>query len=189
MGFLDSLLGRNRLRKPRREQYFAVVTAGASLEGRSDIRLTDRAGLVFNPVESSFFENLEREIHDILELSEKATGTAFEVVDDTYGTKWVTLRDEDFEDLATTLHLVGETITEHGYGDRLLAAVFGLEFDDKRAYWIYNVKRGRFYPLVLSAPESRDNAAEMRLGAVMEEEKLPVERSLESWYSLWGIPF
>lgn len=189
MGFLDALLGRDKLRKPTRDQYFAVVTAGVSLQGRSDIRLTDRAGLVFNPVETSFFDKLEQEIHDILELSERVTGTQFEVVDDTYGTKWVTLQDEDFEDLAATLHLVGETITEHGFGDRILAAVFGLEYDDKQAYWIYNVKRGSFYPLVLSAPESRDNAAEMRLGAVMEQENLPVERSLESWYSLWGIPF
>ena len=189
MGFLDALLGRNKLRKPSREQYFAVVTAGASLEERSDLRLTDRAGLVFNPVETSFFDNLEQEIHDILELSKRSTGAKFEVLDDNYGTKWVALQDEDFEDLATTLHLVGETITEHGFGDRLLAAVFGLEYDDKQAYWIYNVKRGSFYPLVLSAPESRDNAAEMRLGAVMEQENLPVERSLEYWYSLWGIPF
>ena len=84
---------------------------------------------------------------------------------------------------------MGETITEHGYGDRLLAAVFGLEFDGKQAYFIYNVKRGTFYPLVLDAPQSRDNAAEMRLGAVMEETNLPVEKNLESWYSLWGIPF
>jgi hypothetical protein len=29
----------------------------------------------------------------------------------------------------------------------------------------------------------------MRLGALMEEEKVPVERNLERWYSLWGIPF
>ena len=189
MGFLDTLLGRNKLRRPRREQYFAVVTAEVALQGRADVRLTDRAGLVFNPVESSFFENLEREIRGVLEISERATGTRFDVEDDTYGTKWVTLQDEDFEDLATTLHLVGETITEHGYGDRLLAAVFGLEFDGKQAYFIYNVKRGSFYPLVLSAPQSRDNAAEMRLGAVMEQAELPVEKQLEAWYSLWGIPF
>ena len=43
--------------------------------------------------------------------------------------------------------------------------------------------------MVLTAPQSRDNAAEMRLSAVMEEEKIPVERSLENWYALWGIPF
>ena len=189
MGFLDTLLGRNKPRRPRREQYFAIVTAEVELQGRADLRLLDRAGLVFNPVEASFFENLEQELRSVLAISERATGTRFDVEDDTYGTKWVTLQDKDFEDLATTLHLVGETITEHGYGDRLLAAVFSLEFDGKKAYLIYNVKRGRFYPLVLSAPQSRDNNAEMRLGAVMEQVKMPVEKNLEWWYSLWGIPF
>jgi hypothetical protein len=54
---------------------------------------------------------------------------------------------------------------------------------------VYNVKRGKFYPLVLSGERERDNSAEMRLGGLMEEESIPVERSLEQWYALWGIPF
>ncbi len=54
---------------------------------------------------------------------------------------------------------------------------------------MYNIKRGKYYPFVLAGEDQRDNAAEMRLGALMEEEKVPVERSLESWYALWGIPF
>jgi len=29
----------------------------------------------------------------------------------------------------------------------------------------------------------------MRMGTVMEGERIPVERSLERWYALWGIPF
>ena len=32
-------------------------------------------------------------------------------------------------------------------------------------------------------------AAEMRLGEIMKEEKIPTERRLEQWYALWGIPF
>jgi hypothetical protein len=71
----------------------------------------------------------------------------------------------------------------------LLAAVFGFDYEGRRAYWVYNVKRGNFYPLVLSGEKTRDNAAEMRLGALMEVEKIPVERSLEQWYALWGILF
>ena len=85
--------------------------------------------------------------------------------------------------------MVGETFTEHGYGDRLLAAVFGFEYERRKAYWVYNIKRGTFYPLVLAGERQRDNATEMRLAALMEEEKIPVEKSLEQWYALWGIPF
>ena len=43
--------------------------------------------------------------------------------------------------------------------------------------------------MVRSRDGRRDNAAEMRMGAIMEEEGVPVERILEGWYSLSGIPF
>jgi hypothetical protein len=189
LGILSVLFGSNRLKKAKREQYFSVITAGISLQGRMDIRLMDGAGLVFNPVESSFFAELDSEIRSLLEISEKSTGTKFDVVDDDFGTKWVILHDPDFEDLVTTIHVVGETITEHGYGDRLLAAVFRVEFGNRPAYWIYNIKRGNFYPMVLKGEKERDNASEMRLGSLMEDEHMPVEKNLEQWYALWGIPF
>ena len=189
MGLLRVLFGRNKLRKANREEFFSVITAAFSIEGRTDLRLMYKAGIVFNPVESSFFDTLDSELRDLLRISGKAMGTRYEVRDDGYGTRWVVLDDRDFEDLVSIIHLIGETFTDHGYGDRLLAAVFRLDYEGKRAYWVYNIKRGRFYPFVLSGDRSRDNASEMRLGALMEEEKIPVERSLEQWYALWGIPF
>ncbi len=189
MGLLSTLFGRSKLKPPDRERFFSIVTAADSLRGRTDVRTSDRAGIVFNPVESTFFDNLDTELRDLLRISESSTGTRFEVKDDSFGTRWVVLDDRDFEDLVSTIHLISETIYEHGFADRILAAVFKVHAEGREAYWIYNYKRGRFYPLVLSAPQQRDNAAEMRMGAVMEEEKIPVEPSLERWYALWGIPF
>ena len=179
MGFLGPLLGRTKLRKGNRENYFSIITAGVSFDGRTDIRFTEKAGLVFSPVESSYFDNLDSELRNLLKVSEKATDTCFEIMDDGYGTRWVLLDDPDFEDLAATLHLVGETVTEHGFGDRLIAAVFGFEYQEMPAYWVYNIKRGTFHPIVLSGEHERDNVAEMRLGALMEEEQVPVEGNLE----------
>ena len=189
MGVLSALFGRTKLRKPNRESFFSIVTAQDSLRGRTDLRTTEKAGIVFNPVESSFFENLDSELRELLRISGDVTGTRYEIKDDSFGTRWVVLDDRDFEDLVTTIHLVGETITEHGFGDRLLAAVFGFDYEGKKAYWIYNIKRGSFFPFVLAGENQRDNATEMRLGAVMEEQKIPMEKSLEQWYALWGIPF
>ena len=189
MGLLSTLFGRNKLKAPDRENFFSVVTAADSLRGRSDVRTSDHAGIVFNPVESTFFDNLDTELRELLRVSGRSTGTRFEVEDDSFGTRWVVLDDPDFEDLVSTIHLISETIYEHGFADRILAAVFKVHAEGKEAYWIYNYKRGRFYPLVLSAPQQRDNAAEMRMGVVMKEERIPVERSLERWYALWGIPF
>ena len=153
MGLLSVLFGRSKLRKPNREQFFAVITAGVSLEGRTDIRLTEKAGLVFNPVESLFFDTLATELQALREISKQSTGTRFEIVDDSFGTKWVVLDDPDFDDLVTTIHLMGETITEHGFGDRMIAAVFGLDYDGKKAYWSYTIQRGRLYPQVRDGPQ------------------------------------
>jgi hypothetical protein len=189
LGLLSVLLGRTKPGKPKREQFFAAVTAEAGLQGRTDLRSSHKAGVVFSPVESMFFENLDTELRDLLRISGQATDTRYDVVDDSHGTRWVVLDDPDFEDLAATLHLVGETLTEHGFGDRLIAAVFGFEYQEMPAYWVYNIKRGTFHPIVLSGEQERDNAAEMRLGALMEEEQVPVEGNLEQWYALWGIPF
>ena len=189
MGILSALFGRPKLRRPNREQFFAIATAAVGLSARAGLNVTNSAGVVFNPVESSFFAELESEMNALLAAGETSAGTKFEVKDDGFGTRWVILDDPDFEDLVTTIHIVGETVTEHGFGDRLIAAVLRFDFEDKPAYWIYNIKRGKFYPLVLSGRSQRDNAAEMRLGALMEEEKVPVEPNLENWYALWGIPF
>ena len=189
MGLLSVLFGRNKLGKANREQYFSIATAAESLRGRSDLRPTEKAGLVFNPVESTFFDNLESELRDLLRLSGHATGTRYEIVDDGLGTRWVVLDDPDFEDLVSTIHLVSETVADHGFADRILAEAFAFEYQRQDAYWIYNYKSGKFYPFVASGERERDNATELRLGEVMKEQKLPVERRLESWYALWGIPF
>lgn len=189
MGLLSALFGRTKLRKPNRERFFSIVTAAYSLSGRTNLRPAEKAGIVFNPVESTFFDNLDSELRDLLKISRQSTGTHFEVADDEFGTRWVVLDDRDFEDLVSTIHMVSETITDHGFGDRLLAAVFKFRYERGDAYWIYNYKQGNFYPFVLSGSRTRDNAAEMRLGEVMREAKIPVERRLEQWYSLWGVPF
>ncbi len=189
MGLLSVLFGRNKLRKPDREQFFSAVTAVDSLRASVGLRPGGKAGVVFNPVDSSFFQELDSELRELLKISGRATGTRFDIEDDGHGTRWVILDDRDFEDLVATIHLVGETFIENGFGDRLLAAVFRFDFEQNPAYWVYNLKRGKFHPLVLSGETQRDNTAEMRLGALMESEKVPVEPSLEHWYALWGIPF
>ena len=88
MGLLSVLFGRNKLRKADREQFFSIITASVSLAGRTDMRLTDKAGVVFNPVESRFFEDLDSELRDLLRISGQSTGTRYEIKDDGHGTRW-----------------------------------------------------------------------------------------------------
>ena len=189
MGLLSVLFGRHKIKQVNRDGYFSIATAADSLHSYGDLEHTGKAGLVFNPVESTFFENLNSEVNELLEVSSKSTASEYEIVDDTYGTSWVVISDHDFDDLVSVLYLIGETITEHGFGDRLVATVFGFNYKDNQAYLIYNIKRGKFYPMVLSGGKERDNRSEMHIGTLLEKENLPVEKSLEQWYALWGIPF
>src|SRR5918998_6792705 len=99
------------------------------------------------------------------------------------------LNDPDFEDLVVGVNGVSTAIQAGGYGERVLCAVF--PFSDergKRVYWIYNYKRGSFYPFVPAGGEQkRDTEHELRLKAQVGAE-LPIEAELERWFPLWGIP-
>jgi hypothetical protein len=84
---------------------------------------------------------------------------------------------------------VSTAIQGGGYGERVLAAVFAFRDEQNRPlYWIYNYKRGAFYPFVpASGEQQRDNERELRLRAQIGAD-LPVEPELERWFPLWGIP-
>ena len=182
MGIFSAIFGHTKIKAPSKEEFFSIVGAAHSLDARTNLHPANLAGVVVNPVESSYFDNLDTEIRDLLSVSGSATGTRFEVLDDDFGTRWVVLDDPDFEDLVTTIHTITETVIDHGFADRLLASAF--KFQRRPAYWLYNYKQGRFYPFVPTASRERDYATEMRLGEIMREERIPVEGRLERWYAL-----
>ena len=74
-------------------------------------------------------------------------------------------------------------------GDLILAAVFCVEYNSKKTYIIFNVKSAQFHPLVLEDEKTRDNMQEINLGTLLGSEKIPIEKNLELWHPLWGIPF
>ena len=58
------------------------------------------------------------------------------------------LEDPDFDDLVVAINTVSSQLESAGYGDRVLAAVFAFEENGKPLYFIYNFKRGAYYPFV-----------------------------------------
>jgi hypothetical protein len=188
MGFLDALFGRAKPVKAKTEQLFAISTAAVTLETRWGLRPSGAGAVVFKPLTSSYFAEADQEIDGILALAAKEQGSSVRRVGDDFGYQWVIVQDDQFEDLVAAIHMVTLTLQERGFKDQLLAAVF--RFDGGSAgpiYWIYNYKRGTFYPFVPRRNNQRDNAEELRLGAVMERE-LPMEKNASQWYALWGIP-
>ena len=188
MGFLDALFGGQRkLKAPAESRLFAMSTAYVAFETEFRMKHRNAVGLVFQPLGTADFESIVAEAEELLRSAAEDTGTKVETADDEFGYRWIVLRDDDFDDLVVALNTVSSQLEAGGYGDRLLAAVFAFERKGDPVYFIYNFKRGSFYPFVPTGKQSRDNESEMRLKAQVEKE-LPIEPELERWFPLWEIP-
>jgi hypothetical protein len=190
MGFRDALravLGGTRLPRANLDRLFAITTAGITLQTSLDLRPSRTAGLCFKPIESSRYAEAKTEIEELLEFGRKETGSAWRLETDAYRFTWVIVEDPEIEDLVTGIHMVSQTLIERGLGTYLLCAIFRFE-NAKPVYWIYAFKQGTFYPFVPGPEKTRDSAFEFRLRAILERE-LPIEKDVEQWYPLWGIPF
>jgi hypothetical protein len=71
-------------------------------------------------------------------------------------------------------------------------ATAGKAGGERRVYFIYNYKRGYWYPFVpaggqASEKQERSTERELQLKAQIGSE-LPLEPEIERWFPLWGIP-
>lgn len=179
-----------------------VIKAEARLQAGGEITPSRRAGVIYrNDDEIPFLRDIKNELNPVLYSGAGATKTAFDIVDDDHGMRWVVLEDGSFEDLVSSVYTVGNAIGANDGADNLLAAVFELYFtgtvEDNtyrsglRTYWIYRYDRKSFYPFVPTGDEEgeRDRPTEAQLGHDLRKHGLLVERSLTEWMGLWGIPF
>jgi hypothetical protein len=190
MGLLDVLRGKRAIKKPApTDRVFAMTTAQVTLEMQLGLVSNGKSAIVFQPLATSDFEQIVRDMEEVVRSSGEETGTTIETRDDEFGYRWMILSDPDFEDLVVGLNAVSTAIEGGGYGDRILCAVFAFRDEGgKPVYWIYNYKRGAFYPFVpAGGGQQRDNERELRLKAQIGRE-LPIEAELERWFPLWGIP-
>ena len=210
MGLLDVILGRRKLPGPAPDRLFAISTAYVVFETQLQIISRGAAGIVFHPLQTADFLSIVRDTEEVVKATASDAATTVESSDDPYGYRWLILRGKDFDQLVVGINAVSGSLEAGGYGDRLLCAVFS--FQDERGkpiYWIYNYKRGWWYPFVpeagaiaqagsppgagtageapASSNQRRDNERELVLKAQVGTE-LPVEPELERWFPLWGIP-
>jgi hypothetical protein len=184
------LFGRTRLKKANMDDLFALPTAQITLEADVGWKPAGRAGVCLKPVTSGTFAQVEAELRELVEIAARDIGSVVDISTDEYGYRWLVLEDPDFEDLVTRVHLAGRELEEQGYGAQLLSAVFRFRRSSAQStpgYVIYNYKRGNFYPFCPTGDKERDNSAELRVSALMEEE-LPMEKELERWFPVWDCP-
>jgi hypothetical protein len=190
MGFLDALLGGKgkKVALPAPDRLFAMTTAQVTLDTGLGLRHRQSAGIVFQPLGTADFEGILAETEELLRGTAEETGTEVSSTEDEFGYRWLILKDADFEDLVVSLNTISVQLQGSGYGDRLLCAVFAFEEKGKPVYFIYNFKRGAYYPFV-PAPgdKARDSERELRLKAQVGNE-LPFEDDVARWFPLWEIP-
>jgi hypothetical protein len=190
MGFLDVLMGKRKLAGPAaQDRLFAMSTAYVKLETELNTTTAGKAAIVFQPLATADFSGIVKDMQQVVEATAADSGITVETDDDSYGYRWLILRGQDFDGLVVGINAVSSALESGGYGDRVLCAVFAFQDEQKkRLYWIYNYKRGYFYPFVPAAGEQqRDVEREFVLKAQIGNE-LPVEPENTRWFPLWGIP-
>ncbi len=117
---------------------------------------------MFQSLATADFTSIVREMEEVVRATASDSATTVETSDDSYGFSWLILRGSDFDDLVVGINAVSGALQAGGYGDR--AAVLGVRLPGRPRhprplYWIYNYKRGFFYPFV---PAGRAGAARQR---------------------------
>jgi hypothetical protein len=189
VGLLDVLTGKRKLAKPAPDRLFAMSTAYVTMESGLEITSRGAAAIVFQSLATADFTQIVRDMEEVVRATAADSQTQVETFEDSYGFSWLVLRGPSFDDLVVGINAVSTAIEGGGYGERLLCAVFAFQdAKDRPLYWIYNFKRGAFYPFVpAGGDQSRDNERELVLKAQLSSE-LPVEQELSRWFALWGTP-
>jgi hypothetical protein len=182
------VLGRTKPLKSKLENLFGMSTAEITLQTEFGLDPTGGAAICFRPVSSGQFAELQREIDALLQASTKDAPLTWTSKPDNYGYQWIVLHTAEFANLVATVHMISRELEDSGFGEQLLASAFQFRgASQPTVYWLYNYKRGTFYPFVPDRNRTRDNAFELRLSSVLRGE-LQMETELEKWYALWGIP-
>jgi hypothetical protein len=188
VGLTDVLFGRKKLKEAQSERLFALSTARVTLEVELGLKPADRAAVLFKSLSSGDFVRTENELHELLDVAARDTGSRVTRREDEFGFDWIVVEDRDFEDLVATVHLIASELQARGFGTQLLAALFRFDGYEHPVYFVYGYKRGAFWPFVpTGADKERDNAKELELKAKLEEE-LPIEQDLTRWLALFDAP-
>jgi hypothetical protein len=204
---IDSLLkklgsgGLNRKSKDYHEEgIFSLTSAYVTLEAKLGLRSTNRCGICIKNVNGTYFSDTIKEVQEFLRISRSEFRTEYNLVNDKYGYLWLMIRGISIEDILVASNGIAEIITERGFKDQMLAAVF--EFSKtvspnshlnspelERQFLIFNYKRDKFYPFIpLDAQEKRRSDLELALMSIISKE-IPWESDMTVWYPMWDMPF
>ncbi|MGH2911316.1 MAG: PspA-associated protein PspAB, partial [Solirubrobacteraceae bacterium] len=161
MGLRDILTGRHEVKGPAPDRLFAISTAYVALQTEHQIEPAGTAAIVFQALQTSEFEATIKEMEEVVVATGGENDTQVHTEDDSFGYRWMVLHDGSVEDLAVGINAVSSSIETAGHGERLLCAVFSFKDAKGRPlYFIYNYKRGYWYPFVPQGSGSEQRSTE-----------------------------
>jgi hypothetical protein len=181
----DSLLGRSTPPSADLDALFAVPQAALSLQAQGFVA-TGQGAVCYRPAEGGAFASTEEQVRQLIATS----GSSAEPVDDAYGFRWLSVEQgaPDVSGLVTDLHAANTSLVDAGFGQGLLCSTVGFTTPDGRTLaLVYLFKRGTFYPFVPEPGQKRDNATELQVRGVIDED-VTVEPDLGQWLAIWGAP-
>ncbi|GII90175.1 PspA-associated protein PspAB [Sinosporangium siamense] len=183
MGWWDTLLGRTKPAAPNLDALFRLPSAAVTLQAATGLTPTGRGSVSFRAAEGGVFTDLTAEAQAL--IGERAERSA-----DSYGYTWVTVTHlpDDVSGLVTDLHAVNSSLESAGFGPSLLCSLISFTGSPGAPLaLVYLYKRGTFYPFAPLPNEHRDNALEIQVRGVLQDE-LPIEADLSRWFPVWGAP-
>ena len=185
MGFLDALLGRSKPAPPDLDQLFGLPAASITLQASTGFRPTGVGSVCFKAAEGAGFTGLQEQVEGLLRLDQ---GKYTEQVD-RFGFTWLirSTSPDDVEGLVTDLHAVNSTLADAGFGPALLCTVIAFREQTQPLGLVYLYKRGSWYPFAPIGPNARNNAVELQVRSVIQDD-LRVEPDLARWFPVYGAP-
>jgi hypothetical protein len=154
-----------------------------------DLVTSGQAGLCFKSGSGEATTSTDDDLKELLNFDE--SGAKVSLTTDDLGFKWLVIDDGDITNLVTRIHGANTTMVEHGFGPRLLCAVFGFVPQtppgEGSVRMVYLLKQGTFYPFAPTGHEQRDNELELRVRSFLEQD-LVMEKDLTRWMALWDVP-
>ena len=161
-GPADVLFGRKKLKAREGRPALRDLDGPRDAGGRARPEAgAARAAVVFKSLSSGEFVRVENEIQQLLDVAAARVRVARSSArTDEFGFEWLDRRDDDFEDLVTTVHLVGlgaQGRAASGSSSSLRTSASTAA--STPVYFIYGFKRGAFWPFVPTGEDKeRDNA-------------------------------
>jgi hypothetical protein len=123
LGLRDILTGRHQVKGPAPDRLFAITTAYVDLQAEHQIDPSGSAAIVFQALATSEFEATIKDMEEVVTATGGDSGTSVKTEDDSYGYRWMILRNPDgapsVEDLAVGINAVSSSIETAGFGERL----------------------------------------------------------------------